>query len=68
MSSLGDENVVLDSDSTNIPVLVQDVLVDELAMRGVLEIRIDDELAKVDLTMLVIMPTPLLKNLHQAQL
>ncbi|KAI6772902.1 hypothetical protein HG530_003860 [Fusarium avenaceum] len=49
MTVLSDENVVLD---TAKHVLFQNILIDELAVRRVFEIRIDNKLAEVDLSRL----------------
>ena len=37
-------------DATNVPILVENIFVNELAMFGVLEIRLNDEFAEVDLS------------------
>jgi hypothetical protein len=46
----GDEDVVLNPDSTNIPVLVEDVHVDILKVNRIPQVGLDDEPAEVNLT------------------
>lgn len=48
IARLGDENVVLDANTAHVPVLGEHIGVNVLAVLGVLQVRIDDELAKVD--------------------
>ena len=46
---LRDQNVVLDPHTADIPVFVEDIRVDVFAVDGVLQVRLDDEFAEVDL-------------------
>lgn len=60
MPALSNNDVVFNTDTTNSPVLIEDSRVDVLARLGVLQVRLDDEAAEVDLR-------PLLVILHQIQ-
>ena len=53
MPGLSNDNVVLDTDTSDAPVLVEDSTVDILAGIGVVEIWLDDEAAEVNLIAVV---------------
>lgn len=47
---LGNQDIILDAHTANLPVLVQHALINELGVLVVLEVGLDDEVAEIDLS------------------
>jgi hypothetical protein len=71
MAVFGDVDIILNANSTDSPVLLQSIHIDILLQIGILEERLDDETAEINLYNLVSQRTlrhvTCRKNLRQAQ-